>query len=313
MPKKIFWLIFLNSCINPYEGILYHHPKNCEFRVLTTITILYDLAKEIGGNRVCVESLVPVGGDPHKYEPIPSDIVRISKADIILANGHNLENWLLKLLSNKREDAVYYEVAGNIEPVNDDPHLWMDVNYAKLYAKNIKELFSKIDREGARTYEINYERYIRNLDELNNFIVCVVSKISKEDRKLVTTHDAFSYFARRYGFEFVGSIWGISTEDEPSIREIKNLIDLIKKTNTKALFIETTVNPKIMESISKETGVRMGGKLYGDSIGKEGSNAENYIKMQIYNIITIYEGITKNRYKGECDGELKNIKSYSIL
>lgn len=313
MPKKIFWLILLSSCTKPYEGILYHYPKNCKFRVLTTITILYDFAKEIGGDRACVESLVPVGNDPHKYEPVPSDIVRISKADIILANGHNLENWLLKLLSNKREDAIYYEIAENIELVNNDPHLWMDVNYAKIYAKNIKELFSKIDKEGAIIYEMNYERYVRKLDELNNFISCVVSKIPNEDRKLVTTHDAYSYFAMRYGFEFIGSIWGISTEDEPSIKEIRNLVDLVRKTKTKALFIETTVNPRIMESISKETGVRMGGKLYGNSIGKEGSNAENYIKMQIHNIITIYEGITGNSYKNECDGELKNIKSYNIL
>jgi ABC-type Zn uptake system ZnuABC Zn-binding protein ZnuA len=313
MLYRFFWLIFLFGCINPYEGILYYHPKNCKFKVLTTITILYDFSKEIGKDRVCVESLVPVGGDPHKYEPIPSDIIRITKADVIIANGHHLENWLSKLISNKRKEAIYFEVAYNLEPYNKDPHLWMDVIYAMEYVKNIKDLFIRIDSEGKEIYQKNYENYINKLKKLDDFIKCVVEKIPSEDRKLITTHDAYSYFSRRYGFEFVGSIWGISTEDEPSVKEIKNLINLIKEKKAKAVFIETTVNPKIMESIAKETGVRIGDKLYGDSVGKEGSNAETYIKMQIHNIIAIYEGITGNKYKGECDDKLENIKSNSVL
>ncbi len=313
MPKKFIWLILLVSCINPYEGILYHHPKNCKFRVLTTITIIYDFVKEVGGDRVCVESLVPVGGDPHTYEPIPSDIIRITKVDLIIANGKHLENWLSKLISNKRESTIYFEVASTIEPLNNDPHLWMDVIYAMEYVKNIREIFEKIDPDGKAVYEKNYDNYIKKLKNLDKFIKCVVSKIPKEDRKIVTTHDAYSYFSRRYGFEFVGSIWGISTEDEPSPKEIKKLIDLIRKTKTKAVFIETTVNPKIMESISRETKIRVGGKLYGDSVGKEGSGAETYVKMQIHNIITIYEGITGNKYKGECDDKLKNKEFNSVL
>ncbi len=313
MPKNFIWLILLISCINPYEGILYHHPKGCKFRVLTTITIIYDFAREIGGDRVCVESLVPVGGDPHTYEPIPSDIIRITKADLIIANGYHLENWLNKLISNKRESAIYFEVASTIEPLNNDPHLWMDVIYAMEYVKNIKDIFQKIDPNGKAIYEKNYENYTKKLKNLDEFIKCIVSKIPKDDRKLVTTHDAYSYFSRRYGFEFVGSIWGISTEDEPSPKEIKQLIDSIRSTRTKAVFIETTVNPKIMEMISKEANVRIGGKLYGDSVGKEGSNAETYIKMQIHNTITIYEGITGNKYKGECNDKLENKEFNSIL
>ncbi|MEO0202412.1 MAG: zinc ABC transporter substrate-binding protein [candidate division WOR-3 bacterium] len=313
MSNRFFWVFILAGCINPYEGILFYHPKDCKFRVLTTITILYDFAKEIGKNRVCVESLVPVGGDPHKYEPIPSDVIRIIKADVIISNGLNLENWLSKLISNKRKETIYFEVSFNLKPENMDPHLWMDVIYAMEYVKNIKDLFIKIEPEGKEIYEKNYENYINELKKLDEFIKCVVKKIPPEDRKLITTHDAYSYFSRRYGFEFVGSIWGISTEDEPSAKEIKNLINLIKEKNAKAVFIEMTVNPKIMESIAKETGVRIGNKLYGDSIGKEGSNAETYIKMQIHNIIAIYEGLTGNKYKGECDDKLKNIQSYSVL
>jgi len=313
MSKNIFWIILLVSCVNPYEGILYHNPKNCKFKVITTITILYDFVKEIGGDRICVESLVPVMEDPHTYEPIPSDIIRISKADIIIANGHHLENWLLKLLENKRENSIYFEVSKNIEPINKDPHLWMDVIYAIEYVKNIKNFFEKIDPDGKYIYENNYNNYVKKLEELDEFIKCVVSKIPVEDRKLITTHDAYSYFSRRYGFEFVGSIWGISTEDEPSVKEIKKLIDLIREKKAKAVFIETTVNPKIMENIAKETNIRIGKKLYGDSIGKPNSEAENYIKMQIHNIISIYEGLTGNSYKGECDDKLKNIKSNSLL
>ncbi len=301
------------GCINPYEGILYHYPKGCKLKVITTITILYDFVKEIGGDRVCVESLVPVGGDPHTYEPIPSDIIRISKADIIIANGHHLENWLLKLISNKRDDAIYFEVTKNIEPLNNDPHLWMDVIFAMDYVKNIKDFLISVDPHGKEIYEKNYEEYIKKLKKLDEFIKCVVSKIPSEDRKLVTTHDAYSYFSRRYGFKFIGSIWGISTEDEPSVKEIKKLIDLIKQEKAKAVFLETTVNPRIMENIAKETKIRVGKKLYGDSVGKPGSNAETYIKMQIHNVKSIYEGLTGKNYNGECDEKLKDIQSNSVL
>jgi ABC-type Zn uptake system ZnuABC Zn-binding protein ZnuA len=313
MSKRFFGLFLLFGCINPYEGILYHYPKGCKLKVITTITILYDFVKEIGGDRICVESLVPVGGDPHTYEPIPSDIIRISKADIIIANGHHLENWLLKLISNKRENAIYFEVAKNIEPSNNDPHLWMDVILAMEYVKNIRDFLISTDPDGKEIYSKNYEKYVKKLKKLDEFIKCVVSKIPNEDRKLITTHDAYSYFSKRYGFEFIGSIWGISTEDEPSAKEIKKLIDLIKQKKAKAVFIETTVNPRIMESIAKETKIRIGKKLYGDSVGKEGSNAETYIKMQIHNIKAIYEGLTGKNYNGECDEKLKDSEFNSIL
>jgi len=157
--------------------------------------------------------------------------------------------------------------------------------------ENIRDALIAFDPPGRATYEANAARYLRELETLHRWIQQQVAQIPPERRKLVTTHDAFRYFGHRYGFKVVGTIWGISTEDEPSAQEIARLVEAIRRERVPAVFVETTINPKLMERVAREAGVRIGPKLYGDSLGPPGSGADTYVGMMRHNVRAIVEAL----------------------
>ncbi|MEM4658083.1 MAG: zinc ABC transporter substrate-binding protein [Candidatus Methanosuratincola sp.] len=264
---------------------------------IATINIIADLVSQVAGDRIEVHSLLPLGGDPHTYEPVPGDLKKIAHSDIVFYNGLGLEKWLEKLLRNAGGVRKEIEVTQGLKAKIDarghtDPHLWMNPEFVRTaYIPNIVRALINFDPGGEEQYKRNAERYIKELEELDAWARNVVSQIPPENRKLVTTHDAFAYFGEHYGFKIIGSIWGVSTEDEPSPRDISRLIDMIKREKVKAVFVETTINPKLMESIAHEAKVKIGRPLYGDSLGPEGSGAETYIGMIKRNLEAIAEAL----------------------
>ncbi len=287
-------LVALSACAaapNPPRG----RPK-----AVATINILADLVSQVAGDRVEVVSLIPVGGDPHTYEPVPKDVQKVAESQLVFTNGLGLEKWLEELIENAGGRQVTVVLTRGLRPAiqtegryrgDPDPHLWMDPMFAKKYVENARDALVRFDPEGRATYERNAARTLRELDALHAWIQERVARIPPHRRKLVTTHDAFRYFGQRYGFRVVGTIWGISTEDEPSAQEIARLVDRIRAEGVPAVFVETTINPKLMERVAREAGVRVGEKLYGDSLGPPGSEANTYGKMMRHNVRAIVEAL----------------------
>jgi len=203
--------------------------------VVTTISILADLTREVAGDHVVVESLVEIGGDPHTYEPVPSDAGKISDADLILRNGLGLEHWLDTLIDASSVPRPVTTVTDGIQPLtiagagsDPDPHLWMDPVAVRRYVDTISSALSDLDPAHAEDFRRNARRYRQRLERLDEFVAVQLSTIPAEQRRLVTTHDAFRYFGQRYGLEVAGTIWSVSTEREPSATEVATLVDTVR-------------------------------------------------------------------------------------
>lgn len=268
---------------------------------VASISILADFVRAVAGERLEVVSIVHVGGDPHTYEPVPSDARRIADADLVVRNGLGLERWLDRLIESNAKTRVVTATEGLAPLVHadgdyeghPDPHLWMDPRLAAAYVRNIESALAERYPQHSTEFAENARRYVERLEALDRDIAQVLSGIEEARRKLVTTHDAFRYFGRRYGVEVVATIWGISTEREPSARESRSIVDGIREHGVRSVFVETTVNPALMLRIAEETGIRVGAPLYGDSVGPPGSGADTYVGMMRANASAVAEGLRK--------------------
>ena len=266
---------------------------------VATISILADFVRAVAGDRLEVVSIVHVGGDPHTYEPVPSDARRIADADVVVRNGLGLERWLDRLIATGAKARVVTATEG-LDPLlqsdgeyrgHPDPHLWMDPLFAAAYVRNLEAALSERYPPHAAEFAERTLRYVERLEALDREITGTLAGIERERRKLVTTHDAFRYFGRRYGVDVVATIWGISTEREPSAREIRAIVDGIRKHDVRVVFVETTVNPALMLRIAEETGIHVGAPLFGDSVGPPGSGADTYLGMMRANAHAVAEGL----------------------
>ena len=268
---------------------------------VATISILADFVRAVAGERLEVVSIVHVGGDPHTYEPVPSDARRIADADLVVRNGLGLERWMDRLIETNAKARVVTATEGLAPLVqadgayegHPDPHLWMDPVLAAAYVRNIETALAERYPQHSTEFAENARRYAERLEALDRDIAQALSGIEEARRKLVTTHDAFRYFGRRYGVEVVATIWGISTEREPSAREIRSIVDGIREHGVRSVFVETTVNPALMLRIAEETGIHVGAPLYGDSVGPPGSGADTYVGMMRANASAVAEGLRK--------------------
>ncbi len=272
---------------------------SAQHRVLATTTIIYDIAKNIDADKhLKLECLMPVGGDPHIYEPTPKDAQKVAQANLILKNGLHLEGWLNKLIDNAGGKRTVVEVAESIQPIRNekfhgspDPHAWMDPIHGITYAENIKNAFVALDKEHANSYEKNFTTYKAKLQDLYEELVLKVGKIPSEKRVLITSHDAFRYYGKRFGVT-VESALGTSTDAEVQISDMNRLMNIIKAKHIPAIFIESTINPKLLQQLAADNGIRIGGKLFSDSLGDEVSGAATYIDMLRYNTDTLVEALT---------------------
>lgn len=260
--------------------------------MVATMSVFADFAEQIGGEYIEVSSIVPVGGDPHTYEPTPSDAVRLAEADVVLDNGLGLSPWFEPLRTNVTgrtvtlTDGIADEVrrtAGKL-----DPHMWMVPEYvARGYVTAIEEALAEAVPELRGEFAANAEAFRAELTELDAEISNAIATIPPAHRKIVTSHDAYSYFADWYGLQVVGTISGVSTEEEPSARALGDLIDRVRAEQVPAVFFETTINPALAERVARDAGVALADPLYGDSVGPPGSGASDYTSMMRANVRAI--------------------------
>lgn len=268
-------------------------------QAVATTTMIADMAKNVAGDRIAVESLLKPGKDPHTYYPVPADVKKVAQADLILINGHHLELWLQELIDNAGGERPVFEVTKGIPGIEVvaggkkqiDPHMWMSVPLAIRYVENIRDAFIQVDPDGAQIYRANAEKYIRELRELDAWIRAEIAKLPADQRKLVTSHDAFQYFGKEYGFQIIGTYWGVTTDEAPGADKIRRLVDDIRSHGVRAAFIESSVSPKQLEQIARDAGITIGGTLYADSLGPEGSDADTYIGMMRHNVRTIVSAL----------------------
>ncbi len=266
--------------------------------VLTTASIFADMAENIAGDLLDIRTIVPIGGDPHIYEPTPADAHLISQADLILKNGLTFEGWLNGLIESAGGRATVVTITEGIPAIRSaykggsDPHAWMNAAHGLIYIENIKNALVELDPDNREIFEFNYGVYRRQLEDMDAYIFEQIKKIPEQRRILITSHDAFQYYGQRYGVRLEAVI-GISTEAEAQTSDIIRLGKVIKESGVPAVFIETTVNPKLLRQIATDNNVIIGGSLYSDSIGEEDSNAPTYLTMLKYNTDTIVQALTQ--------------------
>jgi zinc/manganese transport system substrate-binding protein len=306
LPREVcfrwFQLLFLlglamTSAISPASA----QEKAAKLEVVATFSILGDLAKNVGGNQVDITSLVGPNGDVHVYSPTPVDAEAIRNARLVIVNGLGLEGWLPRLIESSGGNATTVVATHGIVPRKiaageilgrghgvgaADPHAWQSVPNAEIYVGNIRDAMVAADPAKATTYRANAAAYLTKLEALDRDVREAVARIPPDRRKVISTHDAFGYFAAAYDVTFVAPE-GVSTETEPSARDIATIIEHIKKERIPAVFLENVSDPRIMRQIASETGAAIGGTLYSDSLTSEKGEAPTYIAMVRHNITTI--------------------------
>lgn len=271
-----------------------------------TIGMLADLVKQVGGDRVEVRQMMGPGVDPHLYKPTSRDAAELSRADVIFYCGLMLEGRMGDLFTKlARNGKPVYAVTESVpkeellEPAefegHYDPHLWFDVSLWAETVPTIVEGLSRVDPEGQATYEANSAALLERLAELDEWCKEKAAELPEGDRILVTSHDAYNYFGRAYGFKVIG-LQGVSTVSEAALADMASLVDFIRQQDVKAIFVETSVNPAAIRQVASEAGVKIGGELFSDAMGepgekKDGFDVGTYDGMVRYNLSTIVEGL----------------------
>jgi zinc/manganese transport system substrate-binding protein len=255
--------------------------------VVASFSIIGDFVRNVGGDRVRVTTLVGPDSDAHVYAPTPADAKKIADARLIFVNGLGFEGWLPRLVQSSGRKAKIVTASNGISPLRlgsaADPHAWQSVNNAKVYVANISLALSAADPASAEQFMKNTQAYVEKLDALDREVRDAVAKLPPDRRKVISTHNAFGYFAAGYGIEFIAPL-GVSTESEPSARDIARIITQIKAAKIPAVFLENITDPRLMGRISAETGARVGGTLYSDSLTGEKGDSPTYIAMVRHNI-----------------------------
>jgi zinc/manganese transport system substrate-binding protein len=266
-----------------------------KLNVVASFSILGDFAKNVGGERVDVTTLVGPNSDVHVYTPAPADAKKIADAKLVIINGLGLEGWLPRLVQSSGSKAAIVTAANGIAPrkfgSDADPHAWQSAVNAKIYVANIRDALIAADQEGAAAYRANADAYLTKLDALDREVRDAVAQIPQARRKVISTHAAFGYFAAAYGIAFIAP-QGVSTESEPSARDIAAIITQIKAGKIPAVFLENISDPRLMRRISAETGARIGGTLVSDSLTGENGDAPTYIDMVRHNIKALTSALT---------------------
>jgi ABC-type Zn uptake system ZnuABC Zn-binding protein ZnuA len=258
------------------------------------MTVLADLIRQVGGDKVEVKSLVPPGGEVHTYQPTPGDIKEVAHARIVFYNGVHLEEWIDGTIRNAgKPDLPIVVLSQGLPTISEDgepnPHLWLDVANAKTYVEKIRDNLSKVDAANSGQYADRSKAFLAQLDELDAWIQAEVAKIPPRRRKLVTFHDAFPYFAKRYGFTLQGVVVA-SPGKEPSARQLTALARRIKQAEVPAVFAESQFNPKVMKVLAKEAGVKVVTNLYNDTLS-EGPEANTYVAMMKHDVSEIVNAL----------------------
>jgi ABC-type Zn uptake system ZnuABC Zn-binding protein ZnuA len=273
---------------------------DAEVTAVATTTHVGDLVRNVGGDRVDVHQFLTPDADPHEYEPRPSDAEAVAEAAVAFESGGELDEWLDAVIDNAGGDARTVTLLDAAEPLDgdedageEDPHWWQDPRNAIAAVDAIADALAEADPEGAELYRRNARRYTERLERLDAEIARCMRGIPASSRKLVTTHDAYGYFAQRYGVEIIGAlIPSRSTQAQPSAGETAELIEQIEQEDVQAIFPESALNPELEEAVADETGATVGDALWADSLGLEGSDGETYVEALASDAEAMAEGFT---------------------
>jgi zinc/manganese transport system substrate-binding protein len=269
-------------------------------RAVATFSILGDFVRNVGGERVELATLVGPNGDVHVYAPTPGDARTIAAANIVFVNGLGLEGWIDRLIAASATRAPIVVASRGITPRSgsrpqdhaaSDPHAWQSVANAKLYVGNIKDGLIAADAAEKKIFEANAIAYLAKLDAVDGEIKAAIETIPAARRKVITAHTAFAYFGDAYGIEFIAPE-GLSTDAEPSARDVAKLIEQIRRENIPALFLENVADSRLLQRIAEDTGVRIGGKLYSDALSPPDRPAATYIDMMRNNVRELTSALT---------------------
>lgn len=266
--------------------------------VLTSTSILADITRNIAGDLLTVESLLPVGSDPHSYQPVPQDATRLNNSNVLVVNGAEYEHFLESLIESVGGERALIDASAGLslrteaeEEHGVDPHLWLDPNHVMVYAENIRDGLIRFDPDGAELYRSNAAAYVGELKELDAWINEHVAQIEPERRVLVTNHEALGYFAERYEFTVVGTILpSFSSNSSPSAQQMADLIEQIRQVQAPAIFLDAADNPTLARQIAEETGADVVTDLHLESL-TDGAPAATYIDMMKHNITRIVEAL----------------------
>ena len=264
-------------------------------KVLATFSILGDFVGEVGGRRVEVTNLVGPSSDAHVYSPAPADARKVADAKLVVANGLGFEGWFTRLVRASGTKATVVETTSGVAirrlaDGHADPHAWQSAAHAKTYVTNIRDALIAADPAGKTGYETNASAYLVKLDALDRELKALVASIPADRRRIISSHDAFGYFQQAYAIEFIAP-QGVSTESEPSARDVARIITQIRREKIPAVFLENVSDPRLMERIAKESGARIGGKLYSDALTDAKGDAPSYIDMMRHNMKQIVSAL----------------------
>ena len=271
-----------------------------KFKVVTTFTIIQDMAQNIAGDAATVESITKPGAEIHDYEPTPKDIVKAQSADLVLWNGLNLERWFEKFFQNVKDKPAVVVTEG-IEPMsinegpctgNPNPHAWMSPSNALIYIENIKNALVKYDPQNKETYEKNAALYAQKIKELDKPLREKLAQVPEAQRGLVTSEGAFSYLTRDYGFK-EAYLWPINAEQQGTPQQVRKVIETVKANNIPVVFSESTISPKPAKQVAKESGAKYGGVLYVDSLSNKNGPVPTYVDLLNTTVSTIVKGFEK--------------------
>jgi ABC-type Zn uptake system ZnuABC Zn-binding protein ZnuA len=261
--------------------------------VVATTTQVGDMTRAVAGHRVHVEQILQPGSDPHEYEPRPSDAEAVARATVVIRSGGDVDDWLSGLIGQAGGGARVVTLIDSVERRGDDPHWWQDPRNGVRAIAAIRDALAKADPAGAAGYRARAAAYSRRLSALDAGIASCVAGIPPQERRLVTSHDALGYYARRYGFKVIGAaIPSLSTQAQPSAAAIQRLVDQIRAQRVAAIFPESALSPKLEQAIARDSGAHVGGALWADALGPPGSAGATYAGSLAANTRTIVDGLS---------------------
>ncbi len=307
--KLILTVIPLALLLGGVLNFVNHHKSadqqsSNQLRVVTTNSILEDMVRQVAGDKVALHSIVARGVDPHEYEPKPTDISETTQADVIFHNGLNLETggsgWFSKLIktAHKKDREQVFEASDAVTPLylttnqsEQDPHAWLDLGNGIRYVETITAVLKAKDPKHANYYQERSDTYLAKLKKLDAAAKEKFLDIPEKQRLLVTSEGAFKYFSKAYHV-IPAYIWEINTESQGTPEQMAEVLSKIKASEVKGLFVETSVSPKSMEQVSKETGLPIQSKIFTDSLAKKGQMGDTYYDMMKWNLDKIYQGLS---------------------
>ena len=280
---------------------------DAEVTAVATTTQVADLVRNVGGPRVSVDGILRPNSDPHEYEPRPSDAASLARADLVFRSGGDLDEWLDEIIDNAGGDARQVTLIDSVHTIEGegetDPHWWQNPRNTILAVGAVRDALAKADPGGRRSYQRRAAAYVEKLRKLDAGIADCVGRVPPDKRKIVTTHDALGYFADRYRVTVTGAVIpSLSTQAQASARDVDKLVEQIRGERVEAIFPEASLTQKLEQAISREAGAKVGGKLYADTLGPEGSGASTYLDATRHNAAELVDGMSGGRVSCDLPG-----------